>query len=236
MITVLKSDKRGSADHGWLQARHSFSFAGYYNPERMGHGPLRVFNQDRVASSRGFPSHDHQDMEIVTYVISGQLTHKDSMGFTSTLGVGDVQLMSAGTGVTHSEYNLSEDEELHLLQMWILPRVNGTKPRYEEHHFSLAAQKSKLPLLVSPDGHGDSLTIAQDALFYGAQLQLGEKVSHELGKAESAWIHVAAGQLKIGTTVLDAGDSAAIEAEEEMQIEARQATNVVMWTFPNSQA
>lgn len=229
MITVRKGKDRGRGDYGWLDARYSFSFAGYYDPKHLGFGDLRVLNQDRVAPGQGFPKHGHRDMEIVTYVLDGTLEHKDSMGNGSRMSHGEVQLMSAGTGVTHSEYNASGSESLHLLQMWIEPKKEGTAPRYEQKRFPIQEEKGRLRLVVSEDGRDGSLTIGQDANLFAGILRPGDRVTYEPAASRSLWLHVARGSMKIGDLDLGPGDGAAITAESKLVIEGKDDAELLIW-------
>jgi len=233
MITLRKSEDRGHAHHGWLDARHTFSFGSYHDPAHMGFSELRVLNQDRIAAGQGFGTHGHRDMEIVTYVLSGTLEHEDSMGNGSTIQPGEVQLMSAGTGVTHSEFNGSETEELRLLQMWILPRERGTTPRYEQKPFPASERTGKLRLVVSPDGADGSLTIGQDVRLFVGQLRDGDTWSLTLEQGRKAYLHVAEGRLGLNGQPLGPGDGAAVEAETELELTgAGEGGEVVLWDLP----
>ncbi len=234
MITLRPSKERGHADHGWLDTYHTFSFADYYDPDFMGFGALRVINQDRVAPARGFGQHGHQDMEIVSYVLDGVLEHKDSLGNGSQMRPGDVQLMSAGSGVLHSEFNGSSDESLHFLQMWVFPRRKQTVPRYEQKAFSDPQRRGRLCLVVSPDGSEGSLTIDQQAWLYACLLGHGEKTSHRLGDGRSAWIHVAKGRIRLNDQELGPGDGAAIQEEQELHVEGLDEAELVLWELPES--
>ena len=216
MITVRKSEARGHADHGWLDARHTFSFADYYDPSLMEFRDLRVLNEDRVAPAGGFPPHGHADMEILTVVLEGALRHKDSMGTSSVIRPGEVQRMSAGTGVVHSEMNESRTEPVHLLQIWIKPERRGIKPGYEQKDYSRA--KGPLVPVASRDGRDGSLTIHQDAAVYRAKLGPGVEASHALAPARHAWIQVAAGELEINGVRLSAGDGAAVSKESAIHL------------------
>ncbi len=229
MLTIRKSEERGHANHGWLDTYHTFSFANYYDPDFVQFGPLRVINQDRVEPGRGFGTHGHRDMEIISYVLEGSLEHKDSMGNGSAIGPGDVQVMSAGLGITHSEFNGSATDPLHFLQMWIMPRENGTEPRYEEKHFPLSDRQNQFRLLVSPDGDRESLTINQDAWFYAARAQAGSEFEHTVPAGHKAWVHVAQGEIKLNGETLASGDGAAIESEESLKIESLQESEVILW-------
>jgi redox-sensitive bicupin YhaK (pirin superfamily) len=218
MITKRPSIERGHANHGWLDTYHTFSFASYFDEDHMGLGALRVINQDRVIGGKGFPTHGHQDMEIVSYVLSGVLEHRDSMGTTSRIHPGDVQLMSAGTGVTHSEYNADPEEAVEFLQMWVLPRETGTEPRYEQKHFPESERKNAACLVASPDGRNGSLTIGQDVLLYIGVLENGVRVAVELRADHKAWIHVARGTLELNGETLGPGDGAAVEVEAAVKL------------------
>lgn len=214
MITLRTSDDRGHANFGWLNSRHTFSFGQYYDPRHMGFGALRVINEDKVTPGRGFGTHPHHTMEIISYVLDGALEHRDSMGTGSVIRPGEVQLMSAGTGVTHSEYNASKTDPVHFLQIWVMPAERGTKPRYAQEHFPAEERRGKLRTLVSPDGRDGSLVIGQDATLYGTLLGEGERVEHTLAPKRKAWVHVARGQVRVNGHDLKAGDGAALDAEE----------------------
>jgi redox-sensitive bicupin YhaK (pirin superfamily) len=228
MITVRKSSERGHANHGWLDSRHSFSFADYHDPAHMGFGNLRVINEDRIAPGSGFGTHGHRDMEIVSYVLDGALAHKDSMGNggegDSNSGVirpGDVQRMSAGTGVLHSEFNHSPDELVHLLQIWIFPDKSGLKPSYEQKTFSTEEKLNRLRLVASPDGREGSVTIHQDVRFYAGLLEPGKSVAHHLAPGRGAWIQVTSGAVEVNGKRLRAGDGASVEDEKRLEIIGR---------------
>ena len=207
MMEIRKANDRGYADHGWLKSFHSFSFADYHDPAHMGFGPLRVINEDRVAAGMGFGTHGHRDMEIISYVLEGALAHKDSMGNGSAIRPGDVQRMSAGTGVTHSEFNHSKDGLTHFLQIWIEPNVKGIPPSYEEKHFDTAAKRGKLRLIASPDGREGSVLIHQDACLYAALLDSDEHATHTLAAARLGYVHVASGSIDVNGQSLHAGDA-----------------------------
>ena len=194
---IRRAGDRGYADHGWLRSFHTFSFADYYDPEHMGYRTLRVINDDRVSPGRGFGTHSHRDMEIISYVLEGALEHKDSMGTSSIIRPGDVQRMSAGTGVTHSEFNASRDELVHFLQIWLLPARPGGKPGYEQKAFPEEERKGKLRLVASPDGRDGSVTIQQDVELYAARLCTGEALRHPLAAGRHAWVHVARGSVEL---------------------------------------
>ncbi len=232
MITIRSSRARGHADHGWLDTYHTFSFADYYDPQQMGFGALRVLNQDRVAAGRGFGAHGHRDMEIVTYVLEGTLAHKDSLGNGSEMRPGEVQLMSAGTGVTHSEFNASRTEPLHFLQMWVLPRATGTAPRYEQKAFPAAERRGRLRLVVAPDGREGALTIGQDARLHAGLLAPGQTAELALSPERAAWVHVARGRVRLNDKELGPGDGAGIRAESLLRFEGLEDAEFVLWDLP----
>jgi redox-sensitive bicupin YhaK (pirin superfamily) len=211
MITIRKASERGHANHGWLDSHHTFSFADYYDPAHMGFRSLRVINDDRVKGGRGFGSHPHRDMEIISYVLDGALAHKDSMGTGAVIKPGDVQRMSAGTGVVHSEFNGSQDEPVHFFQIWIEPAQYDITPGYEQKMFPLDERRGQLKLLVAPGGEGGALNIHQDARIYGAILGTGESVVHELAATRAGWVQVARGSVTLNGTELKQGDGASIE-------------------------
>jgi redox-sensitive bicupin YhaK (pirin superfamily) len=208
---IRRSAERGHANHGWLQSAHSFSFADYYDPAHMGFRSLRVINEDEVAPGAGFPTHPHRDMEIFSYVVAGSIAHKDSMGNGRELLPGQIQLMSAGSGVTHSEFNPSKTEPLHLLQIWILPKERGLTPSYTEWHPTPISESAAKVLVISPDGRDGSAIIHQDAFVYRIRIAAGESVSHELFAGRGLWIQMIKGQLSLGDTQLHAGDAASSE-------------------------
>jgi len=221
MITLRPAEERGQADFGWLHTRYTFSFADYYDPEHVQFRSLRVINEDHVDPGHGFGTHPHRDMEIITYVLEGALAHKDSMGTGSTIRPGEVQRMSAGTGVMHSEFNHSPSEEVHLLQIWLLPERKGVKPSYEQKEFPRESKLNRLRLVASPAGDDGSVTIHQDARLYASVLEEGKSVLHELGKGRSAWLQVARGEVSLNGTTLKAGDGAAVEHEAALEISGR---------------
>jgi redox-sensitive bicupin YhaK (pirin superfamily) len=221
MITLRPAEQRGQADYGWLHTRYSFSFADYYDPKHTHFRNLRVINEDHVEPGHGFSTHPHRDMEIITYVLEGALAHKDSMGTGSTIRPGEVQRMSAGTGVLHSEFNHSPSEEVHLLQIWILPERKGIEPSYEQKDFPREGKLNRLRLVASPSGEEGSVTIHQDARLYASVLEEGKSVRHELGKGRYAWLQVARGEVSLHGTALQAGDGAAVEHEEALEITGR---------------
>jgi redox-sensitive bicupin YhaK (pirin superfamily) len=218
MITLRPADQRGQADYGWLHTRYTFSFADYYDPEHVHFRSLRVINEDHVEPGHGFGTHPHRDMEIITYVLEGALAHKDSMGTGSTIRPGEVQRMSAGTGVLHSEFNHSPSEEVHLLQIWILPERKSIEPSYEQKEFARESKLNRLRLVASPGGEEGSVTIHQDARLYASILEEGKSVRHELGKGRYAWLQVVRGEVSLNGTALKAGDGAAVEREASLEI------------------
>jgi redox-sensitive bicupin YhaK (pirin superfamily) len=218
MITIRPSQARGSANFGWLDSRHTFSFGNYYDPDHMGFASLRVINEDKVDPGHGFPTHGHRNMEIVTYVLDGALEHKDSIGNGSIMRPGDVQRMSAGTGILHSEFNPSESAPVHLLQIWILPERNGLEPSYEQTHFSIAEKQGTLRLIGSRDGRNGSVTIHQDLNLYATRLGEGETVSHSIAPGRVLWVQVAQGAIQLNAQPLYAGDGAAIAQEDALTL------------------
>jgi quercetin 2,3-dioxygenase len=218
MITVRPATERGHFDHGWLNTYHTFSFADYYDPKHTQFRSLRVINEDTVQPGGGFGTHPHRDMEIITYILQGALAHKDSMGTGSTILPGDVQRMSAGTGVLHSEFNHSRDELVHLLQIWIFPDKHGLKPSYEQKKFPAEEKLNRLRLVASPDGSDNSVTIHSDARVYASLLESGETVTHELAPGRGAWIQVVSGAIEVNGMRLAAGDGAGIEREQLVKI------------------
>ncbi len=218
MIQIRAARERGYADHGWLKSFHSFSFADYHDPAHMGFGALRVINEDRVAPGTGFGTHGHRDMEIISYVLEGALAHQDSMGNGSTIVPGDVQRMSAGRGVRHSEFNHEQKDETHFLQIWIEPSVHGIEPSYEQKHFAAAEKRGRLRLIASPDGADGSVTIHQDARVYAALVDGAERLQHRLAGGRRAYLHVARGTVTVNGHVLGAGDAAKLsEADIDME-------------------
>jgi quercetin 2,3-dioxygenase len=232
MITLRRSAERGHADHGWLNSYHSFSFAGYQDPSHMGFGPLRVINEDRVAPGQGFGTHGHRDMEIISYVLSGALEHKDSMGNGSVLRPGYVQRMSAGTGVMHSEFNPSPNELVHFLQIWIEPNVIGIQPGYEETQFSDVEKRGKLRLIASPDGLDGSVKIHQDAYVYASLLDDADKVSHALAPGRSAYVHVVRGAIVANGQTLGTGDAAKISVDATVELSDAKDAEILLFDLP----
>ena len=213
MITIRPAQDRGTANFGWLDSRHTFSFGNYYEPNQMGFANLRVINEDKVTPGQGFATHGHRDMEIISYVLEGALEHKDSIGTGSVIRPGDVQRMSAGTGIRHSEFNASQTKPVHFLQIWIMPEQEGIEPSYEQKEFSDAEKRGRLRLVGSRDGRDGSITIHQDVDLYTTLLQAGEEVSHSLAAGRVAWLQVARGAVQLNGQRLTAGDGAAISQE-----------------------
>jgi hypothetical protein len=228
MLQLRKAHDRGHANHGWLDSWHTFSFADYHDPQHVSFSALRVINEDRVAPGEGFPTHPHRDMEIITYVLEGALEHKDSLGTGSVIRPGEVQRMSAGTGIRHSEFNHSQSEPVHFLQIWILPDRQGVKPGYEQKRIGLNGQ---LRLVASPDGSDGSVTIHQDARVYAARLN-GDEVAHTLEPGRRAWLQVARGTVKLNGTTLHAGDGASIENETTLRLAADGSAEVLLFDLP----
>jgi redox-sensitive bicupin YhaK (pirin superfamily) len=231
MMQIRKSEERGHANHGWLDSHHTFSFAEYHDPRHMGFGPLRVINEDRVAQGGGFGTHGHKDMEIITYVLEGELAHKDSMGNGSVIRPGDVQRMSAGTGVRHSEANHA-DRLTHFLQIWIEPNVQGSTPAYAEKHFDAAQKRGRLQLVASPDGAGGSITIQQDAKLYAGLFDGDERAAVTLAPGRRAWLHVARGDITVNGIALKPGDALALEDEPRIALSDGRQAEVLLFDLP----
>lgn len=229
MIRTRKSNDRGHADHGWLDTYYSFSFSSYHDPEHMGFRSLRVINEDRVQAGMGFGSHPHNDMEIVTYVVNGKLAHKDSGGNSGTLERGYIQAMSAGSGVVHSEFNGSKKDDVHLLQIWIMPAERGVTPRYADAQFSDDEKRGRLRLLVSPDGAEGSLPIHQDARIYATLLDEGAEVSHAILSGRHAWVQVVSGTISVNGERLAAGDGAAVSHEQALTIRSETSSELLLF-------
>ena len=223
MLTLRKAEARGHANHGWLDSRHTFSFGDYHDPAHMGFGPLRVINDDRVAGAGGFPTHAHANMEIITYVLEGALEHKDSLGTGSVIRPGDVQRMSAGTGIRHSEFNASKTEAVHFLQIWIVPEQHGLAPSYEQKAFAAADVAGKLRLIGARDGRDGAVTIHQDVDLYAAKLGIAQSVSHTLATGRAAWLHVATGRAVVNGLAVAAGDGVAVTDAGHITIEGQGA-------------
>lgn len=231
-MMIRRSHERGHADHGWLDSHHTFSFADYYDPEHMGYRALRVINEDRVAPGGGFPTHSHRDMEILSYVLAGGLGHKDSMGNGSVIRPGDVQMMRAGSGVTHSEYNHSREEWVHFLQIWIVPDTSGLPPAYGQQHFTEDERRGRLRLVASKDGRDGSLSISQDASIHAAILDEGAGVTHELAPGRRAWLQLIRGRVELGGETLHAGDGAAVTGEASVAVRADEPSEFLLFDLP----
>jgi quercetin 2,3-dioxygenase len=231
-IQLRRAQERGQFDHGWLKTAHTFSFADYYDPRHMGFRVLRVINEDYVAPGRGFGMHPHHDMEIVTYVLEGELGHRDSMGNGSVIRPGDVQRMSAGTGITHSEMNSSKTQRVHLLQIWLVPDKSGYTPSYEQKAFSDADRRGQLRLVASPDGRDGSVTIHQDATLSASLLSRDQRVEHTLGKNRYAWVQVARGSVELDGEKLVAGDGAAIRGPGTLPIKGVDDAELLLFDLP----
>jgi redox-sensitive bicupin YhaK (pirin superfamily) len=229
MIQVRKSGERGHADHGWLNSYHSFSFANYYDPEHMGFRSLRVINEDRVAPGKGFGSHGHRDMEILSYVLKGSLAHRDNMGHEEVLGPNEIQRMSAGRGVIHSEFNASSSEPVHFLQIWIEPATEGTPSSYEQIRFAPEEKRGKLKLLAGPRGGDGVARINQDAQVFVAELDKGEDVGYRLGDRRHAWLHVIRGGVTVNGITLGTGDAAAISKEEALKVSGSEPSEILLF-------
>jgi len=229
MIQVRRAEERGHANHGWLDTNHTFSFADYYDPRFMGFRALRVINDDRVAPGRGFGTHGHRDMEIISYVLEGALEHRDSMGTGSVIRPGDVQRMSAGTGVRHSEYNGSQSEPVHFLQIWIEPKKLGVVPGYEEKRFSDDEKRNALRLIASGDGRDGSLTINQDVSVYASILEAGREAALEIEEARHAWVHIARGSAVVNGHLVKEGDGVAISGERQISLVGEQEAEVLVF-------
>jgi hypothetical protein len=229
MITLRPSNERGYADHGWLKSFHSFSFAGYYDPKHMGWGNLRVINEDWIAAGKGFGTHGHRDMEIVTYVLAGELAHKDSMGNVKTIPPGDVQRMSAGTGVQHSEFNHAPNETTHLLQIWIQPNVMGIVPSYEQKTFASSEKDGKLCLVASGDGAQRSVKIHADARLYAGLFEVGQTASMSLDAGRKAYVHLVRGALKVNGVAFQSGDAAMLVNEVIVTLSEGQNAEVLVF-------
>ena len=229
MIELRKAHERGFADHGWLRSYHSFSFADYFDPLHMDFGSLRVINEDRVAPGKGFGTHAHRDMEIISYVLDGKLAHKDSMGTGSTIEPGDVQRMSAGTGVKHSEFNPSDDLTVHFLQIWIQPSQAGIPPSYEQKRFAADEKRGRLRLIASPDAADGSVTLHQDARMYAGLFNADERAVHRLGSGRRAYVHIARGTIDVNGNNLSAGDAAKLTDESQVTLENGRAAEVLLF-------
>jgi len=231
-MDIITADSRGAFKNGWLDSRHSFSFSEYYNPARMNFSTLRVINEDWVAAQGGFPMHGHRDMEIVTYVLDGALSHKDSLGNGSTMRPGDVQRMSAGRGILHSEFNHSAEEAVHLLQIWLLPRVTGIQPSYAQENFPLETRRGKLKLVASPAGRDGSLSMNTDANLYASVLEAGDTVRYANPASRAVYVQVARGELLLNGTALQAGDAAAIRERLELVFSTASSAEFLLFDLP----
>lgn len=231
-LTIRLSEERGKADFGWLDSRHTFSFGQYYDPAQVGFGPLRVINEDRVAPGGGFPTHPHSDMEILSYVIDGGLEHRDSLGTGSVIRPGDVQRMSAGTGVRHSEFNASKTEPVHFLQIWIIPEKRGIAPGYEQKTFPADEKRGRLKLIGSRDGREGSVTIHQDIALYASLLKSGEAVAQEVAAGRGAWVQVARGKVLIDGREANEGDGFAIEGPARVYVEGAESAEILLFDLP----
>lgn len=232
MITVRKSQDRGHANHGWLDSYHSFSFSEYYDPAYMQYSVLRVINEDKVAGGMGFGMHPHRDMEIITYMLAGELKHQDSMGNGSVIRAGDVQRMTAGTGIRHSEVNASNQDQAHLLQIWLIPAQNGLPPSYEDKHISEARKLNRWCLIASPDARSHSLMIHQDVELWATILQADHALDYAIQSERCAYLHVARGQLTLNGRVLSVGDAAMISADQKIEIQAQQDSEMLLFDLP----
>ena len=232
MLEIRKGTERGVADHGWLNSHHTFSFGHYHDPLHTGFGPLLVINEDRVTAGQGFGTHGHSDMEIISYVLDGALEHKDSMGTGSVLHYGDVQRMSAGSGVRHSEFNHSQTAPVHFLQIWIQPNVKGIPPSYEEKHFTAAQKQGQLRLIASSDGREDSVLIHQDAAIYAAILNGDQALQHTLDAGRSAYVHVIRGRLSVNGLELNGGDAVKVTAETVVTLVNAEAAEILLFDLP----
>lgn len=232
MMTIRPAEERGHARHGWLDSRHTFSFADYHDAKHMGFRSLRVINEDRVEAGQGFGTHPHRDMEIVSYVLEGALQHRDSMGTGSIIRPGDVQRMSAGTGVTHSEYNASKSDLVHFLQIWLVPGERGIKPSYEQKSYSDEEKRGRLRLVASPSGREGSVTIHTDAAIYAGLFDEGETATLALDRRRHAWVHVVRGEVRVNGQDLRAGDGAALSEEESVRIEGGKGGELLVFNLP----
>ena len=232
MQEIRRGSERGYADHGWLKSFHTFSFADYYDPEHVQFGPLRVINEDRVEAGAGFGTHGHRDMEIISYVLEGELAHRDSIGTGSVIRPGDVQRMSAGRGVRHSEFNNSKSDEVHFLQIWIQPNELGIEPGYEEKRFSPEEKRGRLRLIASADGQEGSVRIHQDARIYAGLFDGVESASHDLAAGRRAYVHVARGRIEVNGSMLEAGDGLKASAAGALRLSAGEHAEVLVFDLP----
>lgn len=232
MLALRKSHERGHSNHGWLDSYHTFSFSNYYDPQELGFSALRVINEDRVAPGAGFATHSHQDMEIISYVLEGALQHKDSLGTGSVIRPGEVQVMSAGAGIAHSEFNASQKEPVHFLQIWIEPNEAGSEPAYQQKSFPREEMQGRLRVVVSPDGREGSLTIRQDAYMYSGMLGPGAALSYVFGAGRRAYVYVARGAVEANGRGLTAGDGIKIEEESNIHLTTREDVEVLLFDLP----
>jgi redox-sensitive bicupin YhaK (pirin superfamily) len=232
MTEIRRSNERGYADHGWLKSFHTFSFADYFDPEHVQIGPLRVINEDRVAAGQGFGTHGHRDMEIISYVLDGELAHKDSMGNGSTIRPGDVQRMSAGSGVRHSEFNPSSTQPVHFLQIWIQPDAQGIEPSYEEKRFSVQDKRGRLRIIASPDQAEGSVLLHQDARVYAGLFDGSESATFQIEPGRTIYVHVARGTVTANGTVLNGGDAVTLSDAEKLELENGQQAEVLLFDLP----
>ncbi len=236
MISLRKAQDRGHANHGWLDSYHSFSFSSYQDPEHMHYSVLRVINEDVIAPSMGFGMHPHRDMEIITYMLKGELRHEDSLGNGSVIRAGDVQRMSAGTGIVHSEFNASDRTQAHLLQIWLLPEKNGITPGYEEKHFAAAQKQDRWRLIASRDGREDSLHIHQDVELYATVLTENQQLGYSVSPGRSVYLQVARGSIALNGLLLEAGDAAKVDAQQQIEITAGEEAELLLFDLPAHQS
>ena len=229
MLTIRKSDDRGKGDHGWLKSRHSFSFGDYYDPANESFGALRVINEDWIAGGAGFPPHPHRDMEIVTYILGGAIAHKDNTGGGGTIRPGEIQRMSAGSGIVHAEFNASPTEECHLLQIWIMPSKRGIAPGYEQKAIDPASVQNKFARIAAPEPRENEVRLVQDAEIWAAKLDAGVEAIHVLEAGRKAWLHVAKGEVSIGNDVLKAGDAAAITDQTQIAVKSNAESEILLF-------
>lgn len=229
MIKIRKANERGHANHGWLESYHTFSFANYYDPNFLGFRSLRVINEDRVQPDAGFPTHGHRDMEILTYVLEGELEHKDNMGNGSIIYPGEVQKMSAGTGILHSEFNPSKTQPVHLFQIWILPDRSGVKPSYEQRYFDLKNNQGNLTLIAAKNGEGDCISVEQDVKLYASKLGMGSVLNYELKRDRNAWLQVVKGTVTLNDQPLNSSDAAAVSEEKTLEIKATEDSEILLF-------
>ncbi len=234
MLEIRKANERGVAELGWLHSHHTFSFGHYYDPQQIGFSDLLVINDDRVEPGKGFATHPHRDMEIFSYVLEGALEHKDSMGTGSVILPGDVQMMSAGSGVTHSEFNHSQKEQVHFLQIWIVPNRKGVNPRYQQEHFPPAAKRGRFKLIISPEGEADSLSVYQDVKIYAGLFESAEQTQLDLGMGRYAYVHLARGQIDLNGVALEEGDGVRLRSVQQLHFSKGSGAEVLVFSLrPN---